>query len=172
MDIQRKNVEDTGVVQSKSSTILFVALAVSFLISAGFVYYRFYITQDFQLYAEVDCDPSVESCFIYECDPEWDDWCIEEPENELKNMRPYKIREKSARNTPKPEDANCDAVAGNCPPLVCEEGDETCFETFCDPAVDGEDACIGPGEYFFVVQRDEIRTEENIGTVEENNLPE
>lgn len=136
----------------KRSKYLFIAIGIVALISFVALYIRLYVRQDFNLYAYVDCDPSVESCFIYECDPAYDDWCVEEPQDPKENIWPYKFFFKSAKDTPKPEDANCDPVnAQDCPPIECAAGDASC-EITCDPATDGPDACIGPNEAFFSEQ--------------------
>jgi len=52
------------------SKILFILLLSLLMILISSSYYKYIIKEDFILYAEVSCDPSFESCFIYECSEE------------------------------------------------------------------------------------------------------
>lgn len=151
----------------KRSKILFLFLALATAASFIAIYIRTFIRQDFNLYAYVDCDPSFESCFVYECDPAWDDWCIEEPEDPRENIWPYKFFFKSAKDTPRPEDANCDPIeAQDCPLIECAAGDTDC-EITCDPLTDGADVCIGPGDDFFMIQEEDAEAVDKEVVVED-----
>jgi len=151
------------------SVILIIGLFVGIALAVSAIFYRAYISNNYQLFFWNDCDPAVESCFAYTCDPVWDDWCI--PEDELtdprENIWPYKIFEKNAANI-SPESKTCSPWDEECPELSCEPGEERCGETLCDPAVEGENACIGPGEDYF----SEDSEEENIEESMEENIQE
>lgn len=101
-----------------------VAIMTILLASASL--YRFYIQQDYLVAYEGDCDPATESCYLY-CE---DDECTE--------PFYYSVIERGAATLYDmcgPDVTECDK-AYSC------EGDETCAIYFCDPEIDGEEACV------------------------------
>lgn len=109
------------------SKILFWTLLVLVVLSVSASYYKFVVLQDYLVEAEVDCDPSLESCFIWVCDPEIDgeEYCTGNPEEDTWY---YKFAYRNAMNV-----INCDIEDEECLPFACpEEGEDQCEEVFCD----------------------------------------
>jgi hypothetical protein len=66
----------------KNSKILFILL---FILTAAMTLvslYKFVIFKNYQIEYEIDCDPEVEKCLIYECDLETEE-CSENPEEQI-----------------------------------------------------------------------------------------
>jgi len=83
-------------------------------------YRTYFIERDFLLHDAVECDPSLESCFVEVCDA-GDEECDDE--------WTYKKITESARNVPA-----CSSYQGDCPPLSCEPNESECTETVCSVA--------------------------------------
>lgn len=112
-------------------SIAFVVISIAF--------YKFYILKDYYIKSEADCDPEIEKCFVYECDPAVDTEC---PENADERLSYYKLIEKKASALPL-----CDSSSPDCPPIACQEG-EDCKELLCDEAAKTQDEkCNDPEEY-------------------------
>ncbi len=111
----------------KKSKVLLSVFIVAVFISVLATYNRIYIQRNYQIIAEVDCDPEIDSCFIWE--DEEGTWY-------------YNLIEKRASNIPicNPHREICEDF------FYCEEGEEDCFETFCDPEdLEEGESCAGPG---------------------------
>jgi hypothetical protein len=52
-----------------ANKIFYTILILLILGSVGFTYWRIVIEKDYQIVAEVSCDPSIETCFRYEPEP-------------------------------------------------------------------------------------------------------
>lgn len=100
---------------------------VALILMVGiFSYYRFMIKQDYLVAYEGTCDPAIETCFIG-CE---DDECTAEYYySQMVKYAPDLYEECG-------EDIN-DCESAN----VCLSSDRDCSVTYCDPAVDGDDAC-------------------------------
>lgn len=103
---------------------------IFFAIAAGvlFSYERFFIYQDFPVIVEAECDPASESCFVYYCDPEFEE-CAGDLEEDTWY---YKRITKQGNMFPACEDEEC-------PEVSCAEGEPACEVEFCDP--EGEEEC-------------------------------
>jgi len=110
-----------------ANRIFYIIFALLILGSVGATYYRIVILKDYQILAEVSCDPMIESCFYYEgvmCE-DGVVGCI--PEESYS----YKFVSKKASEIYK-----CDLTEekiGCGEELFCTEGEEDCFYTYCNP---------------------------------------
>lgn len=129
----------------KKSKILLSLLGLAIVISVGATYWRIMIKKDYIISSQVDCDPTIEKCFIWECDSTLaageDEACTGDPEEDVWY---YKIAERKANNIPLC-DPNKDET---CQPFLCEEGEADCQETLCDETTVAEgESCNNPEEY-------------------------
>lgn len=108
--------------ESIFSRIIFSVVVSAILSLVVFSFYKYVILGDFVLYAQVSCDSETESCFVYECDPETEEWCdAEEP------YWYYKAVYMQTTDVP-----TCTPTLENdCPEIVCEPG-LRCEEVTCD----------------------------------------
>ncbi len=125
--------------KNKKNWLFFGGMALLIVLSVGATYYRYVVARDYFVTFEAPCDPEVESCFLYECDPEAvDAECSGDPAEDTyyyKNMqkKAYALR-------------NCVGDPGGCVEATCAEGEEDCMEIQCgslNANSDGE--CYGPG---------------------------
>lgn len=58
--------------------VLFVGFASVIFVATFFSYQRYFLHQNFLITAEIPCDPSVEICFVYRCDPAEGEGCGED----------------------------------------------------------------------------------------------
>lgn len=119
------------------NAIFFWVLGIAIALSVSITYYRYIVRMDYMVLLELSCDPAVESCYKYECDPEWDE-CTGNVEDDIWY---YKILEKKAYAL-----KECSADVEECPEARCADGEEDCVETQCDVSdeVSGGE-CYGPG---------------------------
>ncbi len=119
---------------SKGDKIFYTILALLIALSVGTTYYKLVILKDYQIVAQVSCDPSYENCFVYECDPEFEE-CSEDP---AENISYYKNISKKAATIYTCE--NTEEKLGCNEELSCTEEEENCSYSFCDPSqlADGE----------------------------------
>jgi hypothetical protein len=129
----------------KKSKILIWVFVVLIAASVGVTYWRIMLKRDYVISSQVDCDPTTEKCFVWECDPASTvegEKCTNDPE---KDIWYYKLAERNAFKIPL-----CDpAKDENCLPFVCEEGEKDCSETLCDETtkVDQGVECSDPVQY-------------------------
>ena len=109
--------------------------------SVAFTYYRIMIKKDYIISAEAECDPSIEKCFIYVCDPIEDgDDCTGDPEEDTWY---YKIIKRKAFNIPL-----CDPkIDEDCEALICPEDEENCSYELCEEGNADEIECNDPEQY-------------------------
>ena len=113
--------------------------------SVGVTYWRIMIKRDYVISSQIDCDPTTEKCFVWECDPTSTvegEACTNDPE---KDIWYYKLAERNASKIPL-----CDpAKDETCLPFVCEEGEADCSETLCDEEtkIDQGVECSDPVQY-------------------------
>ncbi len=127
--------------------IFFGAFAVIVAGSVAISYHKFMVVRDYVIEAQVDCNPSVDRCFVWKCDPtstKEDTMCTGNPEEDTWY---YKLFRRNAKNIPL-----CDPSAEDCAAYVCPEGERDCEETFCDElslAASGEldGSCSDPEQY-------------------------
>lgn len=123
----------------KKSKILLWVFALLIAGSVGVTYWRIMIQKDYIIEAEVDCDPTLETCFVYECDPEAEE-CTGDPEEDIYY---YKMIRRNAANIPL-----CDPADENCEALTCPEGEDECEIILCseETAEEGQ-VCNDPEQY-------------------------
>jgi hypothetical protein len=130
--------------QSRAEKILIIIFFLLIIGSVAFTYYRIMLKKDYLISSQIDCDPYVEKCFIWNCDPESDvegEACTGDPEMDAWY---YKIAKRNASRIPL-----CDPEADeNCEPFLCDPGEPECGETFCDEKTVAEgETCNDPEEY-------------------------
>lgn len=142
----------------KKSKVLLWVFALLIAGSVGVTYWRIMIQKDYIIEAEADCDPTAETCFIYECDPEAEE-CTGNPEEDTSY---YKIVRRNAANIPL-----CDPNDENCEALTCPEGEAECETILCseETAEEGQ-VCNDPERY---VLDNPIEEEEEIVECEEGD---
>lgn len=123
-----------------SSHVFFVVISVLILGTVIMTYYRFFEARDYMVQAQVECDPSEESCFVYVCDPAVDEECVA---GSLEDAFYYKLINRLARNAPL-----CEADATTCVTLPCAADEAACSYTLCDmETVEDGETCNDPDEY-------------------------
>ena len=143
MELQETPTENQNIVLDKKSKILFVIIGLLIVGSVAVTYWRYMVERDYIVQAQTDCDPEVENCFIWECDPD----STEEGEactgDEEEDIWYYKIIRRNAKNIPL-----CDPNNEECTALVCEENEAECSEELCaeDNVPEGE-YCNDPEQY-------------------------
>lgn len=114
-------------ISNKSSKIFWLVFFLLILGSVSITFYRIIILKDYQIVAEVSCDPAHEKCFIHECDPTAEE-CSNNP---AENISYYKKISKKAATI-----AACDNTQdkiGCDGELSCTDGEKNCSYTYCDP---------------------------------------
>jgi len=102
--------------------VFYFILFFAIISSAFLTYTRIVVNKDYQISAEVSCDPTLEQCFEWKCDPVEDSTC---PENPDERISYYKIISKRASNI-----AQCESTIeknGCNEELSCVEGETSCF---------------------------------------------
>jgi len=142
----------------KKSKIFFWAIGFLIIVSIGVTYWRIMIKKDYIIEAEVDCDPSIGACFIWECDPnstEEGEACTGDPEEDIWY---YSLAHRKAVNIPmcNPE------TEEDCDPFDCAEGEGDCEIITCNEenAVKYEVECSDPQIYNAEHPADEEECEE------------
>jgi hypothetical protein len=116
-----------------ANKIFYSILILLILGSVGFTFWRIVIQKDYQIVAEVSCDPAAESCFHYDgvvCDGK-DPECVPEEAYDYKMISKKAASIYACEQTE--EKVDCTEE------LSCLEGEENCEYTNCDPAELGED---------------------------------
>ena len=121
---------DNTVKNGDKTNIIFYTILILLIVgSVAATFYRIVILKDYQIVAQVSCDPTYEKCFVYECDPEYDGECSEDP---AENISYYKNISKKASNIYECEKTVEKIGCGE--ELGCVKGEKDCFYTHCDPA--------------------------------------
>ena len=128
----------------KKSAIFLTVFVSLLVISVGITFIRIYIQKDYVIQNQIDCDPTVDKCFIWKCDPnstEEGEACTGDPENDIWY---YAIVQRKANMIP-----NCDPNDEKCLPFECLEGEKDCSVTFCDETNKEEQGteCNDPVQY-------------------------
>lgn len=129
----------------RKTKIFFLIIGLSIIGSVAATFYRFMIEKDYVIENQIDCDPSIDRCFVWKCDPASDvegEKCTGDPE---KDTWYYQIARRKAANIPlcNPDgDENCDS-------WTCSEGEKDCATTFCDDQtkIAQEVDCSDPEQY-------------------------
>ena len=118
------------IIEQKSKTaniIFYTILALLILASVGVTFYKIVILKDYQIVAEVSCDPTTEKCFVYECNPDDDDACSQNPEERISY---YKKISKKANTIYLCEKTEEKIGCGE--ELYCVDNEQDCSYTVCD----------------------------------------
>lgn len=119
--------EKNQIVMDRWSKLLLGAVTLVIIGSVVVSFLRFVVFRDYLIETQVDCDPSVESCFVWECDP------LSEEDGEACSGNPdedtwyYKVIRKNAMNIPV-----CDPNIEECEPLSCAPGEPECEYSLCE----------------------------------------
>jgi hypothetical protein len=125
--------------ENRKNKIFFFGLFFLIFTSVGITYYRYIIALDYFVLLQTSCDPAVESCFLYECDPTAED--AECSENPADDAYYYKQIEKKAYAL-----QSCVQDLEGCSEATCQEGEENCTEIQCDISLEESGGvCYGPG---------------------------
>lgn len=106
----------------KGAHLVISLVILASLVSAGVAFYKFYITRDYLVFANVTCDSTLNSCFIGDGDS---------------TPRYYETISKKANTIPV-----CNGWLDQCLELYCTQGDPNCIVEYCQS--DTEDTCYGP----------------------------
>lgn len=127
----------------KKSKIFFLVFFTLIAVVVIITYMKYFVAKDYYIEAQADCDPTVDNCFIWNCDPNSTvegEACTGDPETDTwyyQNVR------KIANQIPLC-DPNTDE---NCQALACVSG-EDCEVTYCDDSTKQEgEECSDPVKY-------------------------
>lgn len=135
----------------KKNKILIWIFALLLLGSVTTAFLRYFIFLDYTIKAEIDCDPEVDSCYVYICNPKEEE-CTGDPEEDTWY---YKVIYKKAFNflqCDPNEDENC--------VIDCYLGEEDCEIELCDATdpVNGQE-CMTPEKYLELYGTEEAEGE-------------
>ncbi len=124
----------------KKTKIFLWTFSSIIVFSCFFSYYHIMIRHDYVVESEIDCDPSVEKCFVYHCDPEVEQCTGIEEEDTFY----YKVARRRASNIPL-----CDPASEDCNQFLCSEGEKDCEIRLCDQQAAAEkgEECSDPEQY-------------------------
>lgn len=129
----------------KKSTIFFFVFILFVAGSIAFSYYRYMVKHDYIIVGQVDCDPIVDKCFVWHCDPEAIDGsekCTGDPDQDIWY---YRLVQRNAMRIPE-----CDPKAEGCVPFDCTDGEPDCQTIYCDETTMAEQEvseCNDPVQY-------------------------
>lgn len=108
--------------------LFFIVITCFFSIS----FYKIIIKKDYLVFAEIPCDISTQSCFIRDCNQDYER-CTHD------DKLIYTIIQKKAYRIPK-----CDPYLGECDHILkCKKGEPDCKIITCDPQNLSEDqTCV------------------------------
>lgn len=119
--------------------LFFIIFGLLIFGSVAFTYYRIVMKRDYTISAEAECDPYLEKCFIYVCDPTAEE-CTGDPEEDTSY---YKIMKRKAFNIPL-----CDPnIDETCEALICSEGEVDCSYELCEEENADGIECVDPEQY-------------------------
>lgn len=137
------------------SEVFYVFLALIIVGATFAAYERFVVLHDYVIETEIECDPSVDACFVAICDPEEEE-CAGDPEEDTSF---YKL---ISRNVSAFPDCSSSAESACQQPDVCGEDEKECVATLCDTenASDRETECTNPVDYTAVLPEEDETAEE------------
>ncbi len=129
----------------KKTKVFFAVFSLLIVGSITVTFWKMVVKRDYIIKAQVECDPTVENCFVHVCDPDPD---VDGPEackgNPTDDTWYTKNISRKAYNIPLC-DPNTDE---NCTALVCSEGEADCSYELCDDSnVPEGDSCNDPAQY-------------------------
>ncbi|MFZ2975650.1 MAG: hypothetical protein WA055_03440 [Candidatus Moraniibacteriota bacterium] len=162
----------------KKNKIFFIVLFLLIFGSIGATYLRIVVFKNYTLEAQADCDPEIEKCFVWECDPnstEEGEACTGDEEEDISY---YQLIRRKAYNVPlcnPDEDENLPADEAGCVPMECDpETEKGCEIVFCDEEtkIEQEVECSDPVEYLLnnPAEEEEGEAEGEIEEAEEEEV--
>lgn len=97
----------------KKSKILIVIVGLAILTSIGVSFYKYVVVKNYQIFAEMPCDPTIDNCFVRTA--------------EDNSTSTYKLLSRQASNIPL-----CDPAVETCRALTCEPNELNCEITTCN----------------------------------------
>ncbi len=123
----------------KKSSILLKFFIWGVIISVVISFCKFWLLRDYDIQAQLPCNPSSEACFIYACDSSVEE-CTGDPASDIFY---YKIIHRNAQNIPL-----CDPADESCQALTCPAEEAGCSLTFCNSETEEEGVkCTNPETY-------------------------
>ncbi len=124
--------------------IFWLVFTLVFVGSIAYAYWSFVMQRDFIIVNQAECDPTIDLCFYWACDPlatEEGEKCTGDPDEDewyykIQKRRAYNVRDCSI------DDADCDA-------FTCNVGEKDCEEIFCteETKISEEGICSDPVTY-------------------------
>lgn len=112
---------------NKGNKIFFIIFFLLIAISVAVTFVKIVILKDYQIVAQVSCYPTIEKCFVSECDPEVDEACTTDSAATY-----FKNISKNAGTIYACEQTTEKSGCGD--ELSCLSGEPNCSYTYCDPA--------------------------------------
>lgn len=110
--------------ESKQSKYFLLVICSVFLLVIVFAFYNFFIKNDYEVTKQVPCDPSVDSCFVSDC--EANDSTCDQTTTYKKITAPSKYAGSDF------ESFSCETGNPNCRIITCQadtiEAGEKCFK--------------------------------------------
>lgn len=113
-------------------SIFFSLIALSVILT----FLRVFVFRNYQIIAQVSCDPKTEKCFVSVCDPSQDDTCPANPADQTTYYKEISKKASSIWSCENSADKNgCDKE------LSCVQGEQSCSYIYCNPSdlVEGEE---------------------------------
>lgn len=125
--------------ESIKNKVFFWGVFLLIATSVGVTYYRYVVALDYFVLLQSSCDPAVESCFLYECDPTVPDAeCSEDPADDAYYYKDIKKKAYAVKD--------CVNSSEGCADLHCQPGEKNCVEVPCDVSIEESGGvCHGPG---------------------------
>ncbi len=138
------------------SKFLIAFLGIVLFLSFSASYYRYMVLHDYIVEVQVDCDPLLESCFVWQCN-ENEEECTGNTEEDTWY---YKFAYRNAKNVPK-----CAIDDEDCNYFTCPKTNEPeCHEVLCSQDTlseyEIEGSCTIP-EDFLDLSKDDLRNDED-----------
>lgn len=131
----------------KKSKIFFIVLGILIVASVTVTYWRIMVKRDYVVEAQTDCDPTVDKCFIWKCDPASTvegEACTGDPD---KDTWYFQVARRNAAKIPLCDPDKDDS----CKPWDCDPAlEKDCSVTFCTEdqlKAQSAAACSDPVQY-------------------------
>lgn len=123
----------------KQSKYFFLVFFIIISAVVAVAFFKYFVWHDYYVKVEAECDPAMEECFIYECDPEEEADC---PSDSEERVSYYKyVNKKAYLLTP------IEPSSEDFPGFGCQEWEE-CEEILCSEKTREEwEECNNPLEY-------------------------
>lgn len=121
---------------TKKNNIFTVGISIVILGAVCISFYKYLVLKDYQITAQISCNPKTEDCFVDFCDIAEDPTC---PADTQEATSYYKVIQKKASRMP-----SCDPASDLC--VVDCRNDNMCNVILCsNETQEFGDTCAGPG---------------------------